>query len=134
MGNINFRGKINLAALPSHRIMQFKNSENPEEPIEAIVIPLKKNNLFKSEKGNVYLDIIGFEQQKPMTDKDGGITQTHIIKQSLPKDVREKMTNEEKMAQPIVGSAAIIVFETQEKQAVQDQSFASSPEEDDLPF
>ena len=129
MSKINFRGKINLAALSSHRISTIKTNEGEQK---AIIIPIEKNKLFLSEKGNVYLDVIGFEMQKPQTDKDGGITQTHIIKQSLPKDVRDKMTKEEQMAQPIIGSAAIIIFEVQETQAIQDDSF--EPSEDDLPF
>lgn len=126
-------GKINLAALPSHRIMEFPVAGSKTEKIECIVIPIKKNHLFRSEKGNVYMDIVMFSQKEPMKDKDGAIIQTHLVKQSLPKEVREAMTKEEQMAQPIIGSLCIIgAGMQQERVAVQDTSIPDT--DDDLPF
>lgn len=125
-------GKINLAALESHKIAMFPTSD-PNVKIECIVIPIEKNHLFKSDKGNVYLDIVAFEQKVPQTDKDGGITQTHLVKQSLPKEIREKQTKEEKMAQPIIGSLCILGKNITERQAIVDKDLGE-PTEDDLPF
>lgn len=125
------RAKINLAALPSHKIVKVNVGG---EPVDAILIPIAKNNLFLSDKGNVFMDLVLFENKEPLKDKDGLIIQTHMIKQSLPKDVREKQTKEEKMNQPIIGSACIIGnFVRDEKPAIQDED-VSVPEEDDLPF
>ena len=82
-------GKVNLAAL-THVLM---NKQGKEEMVEGIFIPIKINNLFKGKEAEgkhpIYLDTIAFE----MTEKkDYG---THIIKQSLPKDVRAAMSEEE---------------------------------------
>lgn len=124
------RAKINLAALPSHKIIKVNVGG---EQVDAILLPIKKNNMFLSEKGNVFIDLVLFENKEPMKDKDGAIIQTHMIKQSFPKDVREKMSKEEKMNQPIIGSACILgTFERQEKPAEPDAEI--KPTEDDLPF
>jgi len=130
-------GKLNLASLKSHRIVEFPQGKEKNAPkIKCIVIPIEKNGLFHSEKGNVFVDLVIFDLKTPQTDKDGAITQTHIIKQSLPKDVREKMTKEEQLAMPIIGSLCIIDGNTTqvEKAAVQDDSFSAPDTGDDLPF
>lgn len=122
-------GKINLAAMPSHAIMKTKDGQ------ECIILPIKKNNMFLSEKGNVYLDLIAFERKTPQTDKDGAITQTHLVKQSLPKAVREAQTEQEKMDQPIIGSLTILGGgQNIEKPSVPDPGLAADMSGDDLPF
>lgn len=78
----NGRGKINLTAL-EHAIVSSK--VNKDEKI--LCIPIKKNNLFLSEKGNVYLDIIYNEIKNPRDDSKD----THIVNQSVPKEVREAL-------------------------------------------
>lgn len=126
-------GKINLAALASHRIMEISVAGSTEK-IKAIVIPIEKNHLHLSDKGNVYLDLVAYKMKEPSKDKDGAVTQTHLIKQSLPKEIREKMTKEELMAQPIMGSLLISEYNGYtEKPAVQDDTIAPNGE-DDLPF
>lgn len=45
----------------------------------------------------VYLDLSAFALREPKYD------QTHLVKQSLPKEVREKMSKEELDAMPILG-------------------------------
>lgn len=131
-------GKINLAALPSHKIVEFPQGKGKDaKMIKCIVLPIEKNNMFISEKGNVYLDLVIFAMKNPQTDKDGGVTQTHIVKQSLPKAVRESMTREEQQAQPILGGMVIYAGDrnTAERQAEQDASFtADAGSDDDLPF
>lgn len=80
-------GKINLAALTCSII---KSKQDPNE--EILCIPIKKNNLFKSEKGNVYLDIIYNEIKNRKEDSKD----THIVNQSVPKEVREALKAEGK--------------------------------------
>ena len=134
-------GKISLAALSSHKIAKFAQ-KGSNEKIECIVLPIKKNHLFKSEKGNVYLDIVAFKLKKPMVDEDGAIQQTHLVKQSLPKEVRAAMTDEEKMEQPIIGNLNIFDGYFQEKEAKPDDTFSTATDmvlngdnsDDDLPF
>ena len=87
-------GKINLAKL--HHVLQMQKGKTGE--VECLVIPIEKNNLFKGKDGNVYLDIVGFDL------KDTSKGDTHLIKQSLPKDIRDKMSKEELEAMPILGN------------------------------
>ena len=88
-------GKINLSKLVS--VITTRKGKDGKE-IEGIFIPIANNHLFKSDKGNVYLDIIAFDL------KDTSQGDTHLVKQSLPKDVREAMPDEEQKAQPIIGN------------------------------
>ena len=127
-------GKINLAAL-RHKIGTF-DKKGSKEIIECIVIPIKDNHLFKSEKGNVFIDLVVFEMKEPQKDKDGAVTQTHIVKQSLPKEVREKQTDAEKREQPILGNLNIYQGQNGfvEKEAKEDESIGSAEDDEDLPF
>lgn len=88
-------GKINLASF-EHAILPMKSKAGE---VECIVIPIKKNNLFKSEKGNVYLDFAAFEVAP---DKRKG-DDTHIIVQSFDKAKREAMKAADERA-PILGN------------------------------
>jgi len=87
-------GSLNLSAL-KHIKMKAKG-QNGE--VDGLFIPIKANKLFASEKGNTYLNLVAFEMKEK---KDYG---THIVKQSLNKEEREKMTDEEKREMPILGN------------------------------
>jgi len=87
-------GKINLAKL-THVITKKKNKAG--DVIEGIFIPIEMNHLFKSDKGNVFMDLVAFDSVNEE------YKQTHAIKLSIPKDVRDKMTDEEKNATPFIG-------------------------------
>lgn len=90
MSNVNL--KINLMNL--HAVVQIQKGQLG--PVECIVIPIEKNHLFKTDKG-IYLDLSGFE----LKEKKFG---THLIKQSLPKEVYNAMTEEQRKAMPILGN------------------------------
>lgn len=67
------------------------NLKGRNETKRCLVVPIEDNHLFVSadEKGApkaVYLDFNAFALREPKYE------QTHLIKQSLPKDVRESMT------------------------------------------
>lgn len=87
--------KINLSNLVS--AVRFENGKTG--PVECIVIPIEANHLFKGKSG-IYLDMTAFELKEI---KDN---QTHLIKQSLPKEVYQKQTEEEKKAMPILGNVS----------------------------
>ena len=127
-------GKINLATL-RHKIVTF-DKKGSKEKIECIVIPIKDNHLFKSEKGNVFADLVIFKMKEPQKDKDGATTQTHLIKQSLPKEVREKQTDAEKREQPIFGSLNMYDGDGTyvEREAKEDSSIGDTEKDEDLPF
>lgn len=124
-------GKLNLAALPSHKVVEFKAKDGT--PLECLVLPIKKNHLFKSEKGNIYLDLVAFRNKEPKLNKDGGVEQTHLVKQSLSKEVRDAMTDEQKKQQPIIGNLNIFDGAFVEKQAKPDAEIGDASG-DDLPF
>jgi hypothetical protein len=68
--------------------------------VKGIFIPIAANDLFFSETSKaVYLDLVAFEMK--VQGKNG---ETHIVKQSLSKEKREKMTKEEQNAMPILGN------------------------------
>lgn len=87
-------GKINLAKL-THVITKKKNKAGDE--IEGIFIPIEMNHLFKSDKGNVFLDMVAFDAVNEE------YKQTHAIKQSLPKEIYEAMSEDERKATPFIG-------------------------------
>jgi hypothetical protein len=86
--------KINMRQL-QHALMTTTKGT------KAIVLPIKENNLFEGEKG-IYLDIIGFELKNHEEGKD-----THLLKQSFSKEIRDKMSDEQIKAIPIIGNARI---------------------------
>lgn len=77
-------GKINLAAL-QHALIELPTKTGNK--VECIVIPIASNELFKSEKGNVYLDFAAFDI--PVDKRKGD--DTHIISQSFKKEKRDAM-------------------------------------------
>lgn len=95
--------KQNLAVLKHVKM----NVEGQNGPVRGIFIPIEANHLFESpETGAVYLESIGF----PLKDsKEWG---DHLVKQSLPKAVRDAMTPEQQKETPIMGN-----LDTREKQS-----------------
>lgn len=95
--------------------------------MDCLVIPIELNNLFKGDKG-VYLDLIAFE----VINKQANSKDTHLVKQSLPKEKREAMSEEDLKAMPILGNHAV----WSDGQSTQEPVSNSAPisEVDDLPF
>ena len=115
-------GKINLLQLHAVR----KMITGAAGLVECLVIPIEKNKLFIGEKG-VYLDLIAFEIEKP---KEGS-KDTHLVKQSFSKEVREAMSEDELKKMPILGNLQIwsgsVESEPVSSNEVQDET-------SDLPF
>ena len=88
--------KINLLQLKCSVVKMKMKSGSTKD---CVVIHIELNNLYVGGKG-VYLDMVGFEIRNPRPDSKD----THLIKQSLPKSVRDTMTEEEKNNQPILGN------------------------------
>jgi hypothetical protein len=123
MGNIS--AKINLRQLQSAvRTMKGKSGD-----IECVVIPIAANNLVKGEKG-VYLDLIGFE----LKEKIGDRKDTHLVKQSLPKEAMEKMSDEQKHAMPILGNMVLWGFQEPAPNNVELGEVSAEELDGDLPF
>lgn len=115
-------GKLNLLNLHCSRM----NMKSKSGILECLVIPIEKNQLFIGEKG-IYLDIIAFE----IKNKKEGIKDTHLVKQSFSKEVRELMPKEVLDAIPILGSLQISNGFT-EREPVSNTETLN--EVDDLPF
>lgn len=122
MSNISIN--INLRQLKSAvRTMKGESGQ-----IECLVIPIKQNHLVIGEKG-VYLDLQAWELKEKKADRKD----THLIKQNLPKEVFEKMTDKEKMTIPIIGN--LIVWGYSEPAPVNVEiSETAEGTDGDLPF
>jgi hypothetical protein len=95
--------KLNLSNLIS--AVRFENGTNG--PVECLIIPIEANHLFKGKSG-IYLDMTAFELKEI---KDN---QTHLIKQSLPKEIYKAQTEEQKKAMPILGNVSSFEASTSE--------------------
>lgn len=120
---MNISGSINLLMLKG----AVKKMKAQSGEIDCLVIPIDQNNLFRGEKG-VYLNLIAFE----ITAKKEGSKDTHLVKQSLPKEKRESMTEEQLKAMPIIGNLAVWVEGGFNQEPLTDPT--PIPEADDLPF
>ena len=94
----NISGKLNLMQLKA----AIRRMDGKSGPIDCLVIPIEANHLFRGDKG-IYLDLIAFENKA----KNDAIKDTHLVKQSLPKEVLEAMTEDEKKSQPILGNLRV---------------------------
>lgn len=114
-------GKINLLMLKA----AVKKMKATSGEIDCLVIPIEQNKLFRGEKG-IYLDIIAFDLAPKEGSKD-----THLVKQSFSKEAREKMTEEEMKAMPILGNLSMWLDSNS-----QEPVSSSKPidEASDLPF
>lgn len=128
----NFNAKLNLMKLSRAGIMQIQGRG---EVLRCLVIPVEENHLFVStdEVTNrpkaAYLDLTAWELQNPKYEE------THMIKQSLPKEVREQMTEEQKKAMPILGGLKPMEVKPAENNAATcDAPFTQVSDKDGLPF
>lgn len=112
----NISGKINLAQF--QHVIEKRKTKGGEQ-IDVITLPIKNNNLFLSDKGNVFLDIIAFEVAPDKRKTED----THLVKQSLPKDKQSE-------SDPIIGN--LKVWGASEPTPQQTDDIPQS--EDDLPF
>ena len=93
-------GKLNLLQL--HAVVKLITGQTG--PVECLVIPIIKNRLFKGDKG-IYLDIVGFEIDP--AKRNANSKDTHILKQSFSKEIRETMTEDELRSLPILGNLQV---------------------------
>lgn len=126
----DFNGKLNLLKLKRAGVMKIPGRT---EVLRCLVIPIEENNIFISTDENnhpkaAYLDLTAWALKNPKYEE------SHMIKQSLPKEVREKMTDEEKKAMPIIGGLKPINVEAQNAASTCDAPFAQTQDLDDLPF
>jgi len=117
-------GKINLAKF-MHVITKKKNKAGEE--IEGIFIPIEMNHLFKSDKGNIFLDLVAFDAVNEE------YKQTHAIKQSLPREVYDAMSEDERKSTPFIGHLNAKPGGGEGEPNTMNDDFTDEGE-DDLPF
>lgn len=127
---MNLTGKINLMRLKNACIVAVKGQTSTKR---GIFIPIDDNNLFVSADENlnargVYIDVNVWENRAP-----GKYGDTHSIRQSLPKEVRENLTDEALKEIPYIGN--LRPFETANAaQEVTAVATAEPEAADNLPF
>jgi hypothetical protein len=91
---------INLTRIPGAIFTKLTGKTGAIK--ECIIIPIENANLFVGEKG-VYLDATALEYREQK------YADSHFIKMSVPKEIFETMSDEEKNAIPIIGGIKPIV-------------------------
>ena len=109
------------------------NLKGRNETKRCLVIPIEDNHLFVSANENgtpkaVYLDFNAFALKEPKYE------QTHLVKQSLPKEVREKMAKEDLDSMPILGGMKTLDTTLINAAQTCNAPFAQPEEDNDLPF
>ena len=131
MSNISI--KLNVSQL-SHVRRKIKGKDG--NLIDCLIIPIQENKLYVGEKG-VYLDMTAIEI-KDRSKFSADQKDTHLLKQDVPKEVYEAMSDEQKKAMPILGKA--IQWGAREANPNTSTAFEPSSnytqetDEDDLPF
>lgn len=121
----NYSIKIDTLKLQGAFVTNIKGKTTTKR---CLCIPIEESGLFLGEKG-CYLNLTAIEMQNPQYND------THCIKVSRDREVYERMTDEERAAQPIIGG----LHELKKRpQAAVDLTSSSNPgyaaTEEDLPF
>lgn len=116
----NFNVKINLALMNNVKTIVSKKDNE-----KYICIPLSNNYIFEGKKG-LYLDLTAYSY-------DGKFGESHFLKNRIPKDIYEKMSEEDKKNTPIIGSLSPLEMDNGITEKADFQDFNEVLEED-LPF
>lgn len=125
-------GKINLLKFRKSCIMSLKGKESY---VKCVVIPVEENQIFISEddrhqaKG-AYVDFMAYE------NRESQYGDSHSLRQTYPKEVRERMTDDEKREIPYIGNLRPLVPKNAAAtvQAPAGEDFRPAEDEIDIPF
>lgn len=121
----NYAQKQNLLALPGAFVANIQGKTAKKR---CLCIPIEDAHLYEGEKG-VYLSL------NMWATKDSKYGDSHYLTLSLPKEVREAMTDEQKKAIPILGNVKVMELPPRQiQEAVEIPAPQSSDDLDDLPF
>ena len=126
----NFQGKIDFLKLKNACVISVNGKSGAKK---GVFVPIEDNGLFVTTDENnkvkgAYLNFAAFENKRV-----GKYGDTHMIKQSIGKDARSKMSEEEKRSIPILGNMKPMELQNA-SQAVEAPVAPLVQEEDDLPF
>lgn len=128
----NYQLNIDLLRLQGAFVTNIKDREQTKR---CVCIPIDDAGLYVGQKG-CYLDLAAFQLQNSQYGD------THCVKQSLSKQKRDAMTEEERKALPIIGNMRPIQSRTQNSvgntvgvadSTIPQQDF-SAEGDDDYPF
>lgn len=88
-------GNIKLTALKHARC---KMNGRDGKPVDGMFIPFGANKLEVAANGEIYLNIVAWENKTPKEFS------THMVKQNLTKAQREAMSKDELEGMPILGN------------------------------
>lgn len=133
MDNQNYQVKQNLLRYNNAFVMTIKGKSSQKQ---CVCIPIEDNYLYVSADDNlkpkaVYSDINANQYE----DGKSPYGDTHYLRLSVPKEIREKMTDEEKKAIPYLGNMKPSQIPAKQSDEVNTPTY-SVPEDDldDLPF
>lgn len=97
----NFQGKLDFLKLKNACVISVNGKSGAKK---GVFVPIEDNGLFVTTDENnkakgAYFNFAVFENKQPTKFGD-----THMIKQSLDKDTRSKMSEEERRSIPIIGN------------------------------
>lgn len=93
-----------------------------------IIIPIEDNpSLFLGEKG-VYLNMTANEQENPQYGD------THYVRGDIPRDLYDRMSDEQRRSYPILGNMRPIQPRQQQVTQTVDMRAPEGQQQDDLPF
>ena len=116
----NFDVKINLALMNGVKLVTSKKDNE-----KYVCIPLSANYIYEGKKG-WYLDLTAYSY-------DGKYGESHFLKNRVPKDVYEKMSEDDKKNTPIIGSLSPLEMNNGIAEKADYQEFEEVSNED-LPF
>lgn len=111
----NFSVKINLAQMNGVKTITSKKTNE-----KYVCIPLSDNYIFEGRKG-LYLDLTAYSY-------DGKFGESHFLKNRIPKNVYEKMSDEDKRNTKIVGSMSTLEMDNGIMEKADFQEFDEIPE------
>lgn len=90
---VNFGIKLDLFKIAGAFLINFKGRTTTKR---CLVIPIDDSGMYLGQKG-LYLDLTAIELREPQ------FQDTHCIKQSLPKEQYEQLSEEQRQQLPILG-------------------------------
>lgn len=128
----NFLAKLDLLKFKNACVTEIKGKTSTKK---GIFIPIEDNEIFlttgmSGKPKSAYFDLVIFEGREP--SKFG---ETHVMKRSLSKEARSKMSDEEKRAMPIFGNMKPMEFNNATHVVEAPVAQSTKKEDDDsLPF
>lgn len=119
----NYSIKVDLQKVQGAFVTNIKGKTATKQ---CLCIPIEGSGLFLGKQG-CYLNLTAIEMQNPQYND------THCIKVSHDREVYERMTEQERQAQPIIGGLHAL---TKKPQAAVDlsENYGFAATEEDLPF